>query len=461
MNAMKDLSKIYLYSQDYKKFINSLLDFSKNTNSTAQSEEVLITSLKEVAPLLSIRFRLGAIIRNAYHLSVDHNYKEVFNYLFDNLQDVIPFDRMGVALIHDGDLCSHWVRSKYEVKYLNTDYSASIKEGSLATLINTGTPRIISDLREYKKLHPQSRSTEFALKDGILSNLSFPLVSPKGPIGVIFFSSHSANTYTEEHIQIFQEIANDFTVILTQGKQLEQQNDNLTNDKMLSMVVHDLRAPVGIMMGFLDLLFEEVWYEKLDEKDKEVFSILKKNAVSMLGLINELSDIKKISHGHMEIQDQNVAIRQYLNEIFFNARMLGRQKNIHVNWEISEQIPESIYFDPNRIRQVLDNLISNAIKFSNPQTSVTIKGYTEGEKLYFSVSDQGPGIPLNEQAKLFTEFGKTSVRPTAGEYSTGLGLVIVKGIIESCGGSIIVRSEVGKGSEFAFYIPLKTHRSGC
>jgi signal transduction histidine kinase len=457
MDAIKNLLKIQLYSQDYKKFIDILLGFSKNTSPETKNEEVLVNSLKEVAPLLSIRFRLGAIIRSAYHLSVDHNYKDVFNYLFDNLQEVIPLDRIGVALIHDGDLYAHWVKSKHEVKYLNTGYSASIKEGSLATLIDTGTPRIISDLREYKKLHPQSKSTELALKDGILSSLTFPLVGSKGPIGVIFFSSHFANTYTEEHIQIFQEIANDFTVILEQGRQLEQQNDNLTNDKMLSMVVHDLRAPVGVMIGFLDLLFEEVWYEKLNDKDKEVFSILKKNSVNMLELINGLSDIKKISHGHMEFQVQGVVIRPYLNEIFFKARILGQLKNIHANLEVSEEIPELVYFDPNRIRQALDNLISNAVKFSNPQTSVTIKVYREDEKLYFSVSDQGPGIPLNEQTKLFTEFGKTSVRPTAGEYSTGLGLVIVKRIVESCGGSISFRSEVGKGSEFTFYIPFITH----
>lgn len=456
MNSKKDLSKVQLYSSEYKKFINKLLKFSKNENSVNQSEESLEMSLSEVAPLLSIRFKLGSIIRNAYHLSADHHHREVFDYLFDNLQEIIPFDRMAIALVNNGILSAHWIRSKYEIKNLNYDYSAPIEGSSLETLLQTGTPRIVSDLREYKRLKPQSKSTELALKEGILSNLSFPLINSKGSLGVIFFSSNKPDVYVEEHIQIFQEIADDFTVLLTQGKVREQQHDNLTKDKMLSIVVHDLRTPVGVMMGFLDLLFEESWYKNLAEKEKEIFLILKRNAFGMLGLINELSDIKKISYGHMEIEDQEVVVWKYLKEAFRSAQILGQPKNIKVKGNISETIPELLYFDPNRIRQVLDNLISNAIKFSNPKTLVTINVYTAGERLYFSIVDQGPGIPPDEQEKLFTEFGKTSVKPTAGEYSTGLGLVIVKRIIESCGGSIIARSEVGKGSEFTFFIPLKT-----
>lgn len=453
---INNLSKLNPYSQEYKKFIKNLTNLSKEESAKALDPKALADSLSEVAPLLSIRFRLGAIIRNAYHMLTTHDYKEVFDYLYDELQAVIPYDRLGIALIEGDRIHAHWIRSKFPAQFLNINYSASTKSGGLSALIRTGTPRIISDLRDYYENNPTSQSTKLAIKDGIISSLTFPLVSSKETVGVIFFSSYIPSVYTEDHIQIFQEIVEDFTIILGQGRIKQRQIDNLTNDKMLSMVVHDLRSPVGVIMGFLDLLFEEQWFEKLDKKDKNVFLILKRTSERMLGLINELSDIKKISNDQMEFKNKNIHFKKYINEVFEDARMIGQQKNIPVECKASEAVPEYVLFDPQRIRQALDNLISNAIKFSKPETLVIINVYIEDEKLYFSVIDHGPGIPVLEQAILFTEFGKTSVRPTAGEYTTGLGLSLVKKIVVSCGGSVAVRSSEGKGSEFVFWIPLKT-----
>lgn len=453
MKTIKDLSKLHLYSQEYKKFIELLKNDPAHSISDSKA---LADTLNEVAPLLSIRFRLRSVIRNAYHMLTTHEYKEVFDYLFNELQDVIPYDRLAIALIKDDRIQGHWIRSKFPVQFLNTNFSASTKVGSLATLITTGTPRIISDLRDYYKNNPTSHSTELALKEGILSSLTFPLISSKGTVGVIFFSSNSPSIYTEDHIQIFQEVVEDFTVILEQGRIQQRQGDNLTKDKMLSMVIHDLRSPIGVIMGFLGLLFEEKWFEKLNEKDKEVFFVLKRTSEGMLGLINELSDIKKISNDQMKCEGVDVHFREYINKIQVETQIIGQLKNIRLEFEVSETVPEYVFFDPQRIRQILNNLISNAIKFSYPGTTVTIKVHIEDEKIYFSVNDEGPGIPLIEQEKLFTEFGKTSVRPTAGEYSTGLGLAIVKKIVVACGGSVTVHSSEGKGSEFVFWIPLKT-----
>ena len=110
--------------------------------------------------------------------------------------------------------------------------------------------------------------------------------------------------------------------------------------------------------------------------------------------------------------------------------------------------------DVNKLKQVLDNLFSNAMKFSNPNTFIHLDIISSEKEVQISVKDQGNGIPESELDNLFQAFGTTSVKSTAGEKSTGLGLVSVKKIVETHGGRIWVESEVGKGSEFHFTIPF-------
>ena len=116
------------------------------------------------------------------------------------------------------------------------------------------------------------------------------------------------------------------------------------------------------------------------------------------------------------------------------------------------EIPVMV-MDPDRIDQVMNNLINNAIKFSYPNTTITLRACVQDQDVVISVQDQGQGIPAQEVDNLFTDFGRTSVRPTAGEKSTGLGLAIVKRIVELHGGRIWVESKVGVGSVFTFTLP--------
>ncbi len=123
------------------------------------------------------------------------------------------------------------------------------------------------------------------------------------------------------------------------------------------------------------------------------------------------------------------------------------------NMGIEGNLPQ-VRMDPERISQVVNNLISNAIKFSNPDTTITLGAKSVGGSVEVYVADQGLGIPQDEVDKVFAEFGKTSVRPTAGEPSTGLGLAIVKRMVETHGGRIWVESQEGRGSVFTFSLPV-------
>lgn len=131
---------------------------------------------------------------------------------------------------------------------------------------------------------------------------------------------------------------------------------------------------------------------------------------------------------------------------------LAESKHLALTFE-GGTIP-TLSFDQGRIEQVLDNLIMNAVKFSHPDTAITVSVALEGEHVVTSVIDHGPGIPPNELPVIFKAFTKTSVKPTGGEKGSGLGLTIAKRIIEEHGGEIAVTSSSGEGATFRFTLPV-------
>jgi signal transduction histidine kinase len=174
----------------------------------------------------------------------------------------------------------------------------------------------------------------------------------------------------------------------------------------------------------------------------------------MVGLINDLLDISAIESGHITLERCMVDITvPIIRSVEING-MFASKKNMSIAINCQEQLPQ-VFADINRIEQVINNLLSNAIKYSQPGTDIAVRLYHENNEVIISVADQGPGIPEKEQHKLFQAFGKTSVRPASKkESSTGLGLLIVKKIMEAHEGRVWLLSEPGKGTEFFFSLPV-------
>ncbi len=383
------------------------------------------------------------------------HYKQVLDYIFDSLQSFFPCDRISIALLSGKFLTLHWLRSKLPVNCINVGYSASIEESSLQHVLESNEPRIIANLKQYAKEHPRSASTKLALMEGIMSSLTCPLISRGKAIGVVFFSSVMPNTYKAEHIEKIKELTNSLALVVEQGRLQKFYEENQYKEKMYSMITHDLRSPIGVMSGFLDLINEEEWYSRLGEKDKEIFSVLRRNCDSMLQLVNDLNDSDRLRSNDLKFNFIEINLNEFLQEAIQNAKVLGGIKHIHVKSNILNHGAITARIDPLRLRQAIDNLISNAIKFSMPDTIIDFNVTLNNNSLSISVTDQGPGIPEDEISKLFKERGTTSVRPTAGETSTGLGLSIVKKIVEHHGGEVSVKTKQGVGSTFEFKIPLK------
>ena len=170
---------------------------------------------------------------------------------------------------------------------------------------------------------------------------------------------------------------------------------------------------------------------------------------------NDLLDVAKIESGKLDLHPVSTDIADLVQDNVHLNRVLASNKDIEIQTAIDGP-PPTMQLDPDKIEQVLNNLISNAIKYSHPNSTITVQLTREDAHALLSVRDEGQGIPAEDIDKLFQPFQRTSVQSTAGEKSTGLGLVIVKRIVEGHGGTIWVESAVGEGSTFFVSLPLNS-----
>jgi signal transduction histidine kinase len=382
--------------------------------------------------------------------------EQILDFIFDSLNFVIPFDRIGIAILEQNNKVARlaWVQSKKQVSILEKNYYANLEGSSLGNIIKTGEPRIINDLRSYHALHPASESTALALKDGILSNLTCLLRANNVPIGFVFFSSFQSHTYENQHLRTFLAIADELSVVVEQARLKNYFNMSESRERTLSRVVHDLRSPVSTIKTCLNFAAEEEWFKQLPSAATEIYKMLNKTAQDMFLLLEEMLELRRIRDKTNRLDLHTVNLINFINDVVETGGVLGRAKQIAFDWVVRFDLPQEVEFDTTQVRRVLDNLISNAIKFSTRGSKIKFDVRGEDLKLVFSVEDQGKGIAEKDMGLLFTEFGRTSTSPTEGESSTGLGLAIAKDIVEKHGGQISVKRHLGEGSTFTFWIPL-------
>jgi signal transduction histidine kinase len=230
--------------------------------------------------------------------------------------------------------------------------------------------------------------------------------------------------------------------------ELEQLNE--VKNHFLGVAAHDLRNPLGAIMNYSEYMLSEG--ESFSGEHLEFLSNIRYLSEFMLSLLDDLLDISALESGKLEPMNEPGIFDDFIEQVVSVNRPFAKQKEIDL--VLDSQLPREIsLFDEHRLRQVLNNLISNAIKFSSPKTRVTIEAYKKDSSLFVQVKDQGPGIPQEEQGRLFSAFPKISVRSTGGERSTGLGLAITKKIVSSLKGKIWAESTVGKGSTFFCQLP--------
>ena len=224
---------------------------------------------------------------------------------------------------------------------------------------------------------------------------------------------------------------------------------NLEKNRYLGIVAHDLRNPLSSIRGLSQLMNENPMEPA---EQKEFLDTIHRTSDEMLGLVNDLLDVAVIESGKLDIKRKDQDLAKLVGQRIKHLEPHARSKRITLALEADGACTASI--DAARFGQVVDNLVSNAIKFSPPGTTVTVALRSGDGNFTFRVQDQGPGIPEEERKLLFRSFQKLSARPTGGEGSTGLGLAIVKKVVDAHGGRIEVESAPGRGTCFIVTAPI-------
>ncbi|MEW9919238.1 ATP-binding protein [Marimonas sp. MJW-29] len=225
----------------------------------------------------------------------------------------------------------------------------------------------------------------------------------------------------------------------------------------ISMVSHELRSPLTSIKGSMGLLLSKAAGE-LPDRALSLLEIAHRNADRLVLIINDILDLEKISTGRMEFEQRRVDLSGLVLETNAANHMLHQRFAIDVSVSGAET-PIHVVTDPNRIIQVLTNLISNACKFSKPGGRVSISVEDQGEQVRVAVTDQGAGIPFEDHHKIFQRFADLKNSDRAVKGGTGLGLSICKAIVESLAGTIGFKTKEGVGTTFYFVLP-KTARLG-
>jgi len=245
------------------------------------------------------------------------------------------------------------------------------------------------------------------------------------------------------------------TQLQTQKEEIEVKNirlEDLDREKssLMNIVAHDLKAPLNKVLGAAQLLPN---LGELNEDQAEFVGMIKKVAFEGKKFIEDLLDINAIEQQKPEaILWEKVQIKSFISSSIIGYKQQADGKKIQLHFDTQLDNTE-IDTDRSYLNRIMDNLVSNAIKFSPQEKNIFITATENAQTVSISIKDEGPGISPADQKKMFKKFQKLSARPTAGESSTGLGLSIIKTLVERLNGDISVSSQLGQGTEFVVVLP--------
>ena len=306
-----------------------------------------------------------------------------------------------------------------------------------------------------------------------------PLLHQNQETGILFLGEHKSLGYSSRDIEMLESIAGELAVSIRNSLSMEEINelnkslqrriDEATKElrfsnrqlqrldeaknEFISMASHQLRTPLTSIKGYLDMMLEGD-LGKISPTQRAVLREAFSSSERMVRLINDFLNVSRLQTGKFTIDKQSVDIAQILRDEVSLLKVVADQRSVEMVLKVDKKIP-SLAVDSEKIRQVMLNMIDNAIYYSNPHKKVVITLKSSGKMIEFSVKDSGIGVPKSEQANLFGKFFRGTNAKKRRPDGTGVGLFLAKKVILSHDGEMIFESEEGKGSTFGFKLPVR------
>lgn len=279
--------------------------------------------------------------------------------------------------------------------------------------------------------------------------------------GILVFGRLDAEeleTMRREVLSLNQELNNLTRELQKKNAQLQRLNDE--KNRFLGMAAHDLRKPIGLVITYAEFLQDEA-QEVLDAEQKGFVKTIHDSGAFMKRLVDDFLDVSAIEAGRFNLDLHPASILQVLDKSLALNRLQADKKGIELDIRPGEPMP-AMHMDAPKMEQVIMNLVSNAVEHSDPGSRVVISLSRDSTALTVSVQDFGPGIPPEDREALFQPFARARTTKTAGEKSTGLGLLITRKIIEAHNGTLWVDTLPGHGTTMQFQLPTDgRHHDGC
>jgi signal transduction histidine kinase len=331
----------------------------------------------------------------------------------------------------------------------------------------TGTlaPRVVAAKAPIRARNLQTDAPEnarrFARKHGLVSYLGLPLVAKGRVLGVLGVVTKKEHEFNDAEVELLTTLASQAAVAIDNSilyEETRKQAADLEKASKLqadfsAMIVHDLRAPLSNIMGVSEMM-ENGLFGAMNEEQKKWVGRIKNNGANLVNLVNDFLDLSKLEAGHLDLSREATDLKDLLHNAVENYLPAAKAKNISLTCESEPQLPQ-VHADPRRLDQLLNNLLSNALKFTGKGGTIQVRALPEdGMGIRVQVQDSGVGIARQEVVSLFEKYRQTTSGKMSAHKGTGLGLVICKMIVEAHGGKIWVESEEGKGTTFTFTLPF-------